>query len=212
MNEQKCPVCKSDSYLNPNIKMYVSPCFHKICESCLYKLFQHGHAPCPECGNMLRKINFISSTFEDLEVEREIKLRKLLNRHFLRSEDEFESEQMYNDYLEEYENTLFELMELRDENQCRDRINQIKLSKSILLPTESRKEKAQDDVVEVKRIKVEAQSWCKFDEKLDLEFMIENFEEKIPKEFVQEYLPGGLERSTILSFFSYSIRQLKEAI
>ncbi|KAI5148311.1 CDK-activating kinase assembly factor MAT1 [Enteropsectra breve] len=115
MAELRCPVCKSDSYLNPGIKIFISPCFHKICEQCLFKLFMQGTAPCPECHIPLRRINFITATFENLEIEQEIKIRKLLRKKFLRRPDEFQTEAAYNDYLEEFENLVFDMVECKNE-------------------------------------------------------------------------------------------------
>jgi hypothetical protein len=77
----QCPVCKSDRYLNPNLRLLVSPCYHRMifmislkgmCTTCIDRLFTSGPAPCPICKQSLRKSNFIAQTFEDLSVEREV--------------------------------------------------------------------------------------------------------------------------------------------
>lgn len=138
MTERQCPICKSDIYLNPDIVIYMSPCFHKICESCMYRIFSKGQAPCPECGTMLRKINYITPTFEDIQVEKECKVRRTLLKAFRREEEEFENEVGYNDYLEEFEDLVFELMELKSESLVRDRIKRIQDmgAKCILNPSE----------------------------------------------------------------------------
>lgn len=123
-NELKCPMCKNDSFLSPNIKIYISPCFHKICEQCLIKIFGVEYAPCPECGIMLRRINFISSTFESIEVEREIKIRQLLNIHY-KYNILSKTHDKYNDWLEEYENCIFSLMKLKNEKLIKSEIQKI---------------------------------------------------------------------------------------
>lgn len=206
MSELQCPVCKNDSYLNPGIKMYVSPCFHKICESCLYKHFQQGYAPCPECGTLLRRINFISSTFEDVEVEREIKMRKLMNRYFNRQLDDFESEREYNDYLEEYENQLFELLEFETEAQAKDKINLIRNSESILNSI-SMDKKYENQDQEIKKVKTAQSSWCVYND-IPLKRLEIKENSIIPKGFIYPYLPGGLEQKTILDFISFSLSEL----
>lgn len=74
-----CPVCKSSRYLNPNMRFLVNPeCYHKMCESCVDRIFSHGPAPCPiaGCKRTLRKAKFRSQTFEDLKVEREVDIRR----------------------------------------------------------------------------------------------------------------------------------------
>ena len=90
--DDQCPVCKSDRYLNPRLRLLVSSCYHKMsvpfgltlprlisparCESCIDRLFTLGPAPCPICNKVLRKLAFIPQTFEDLNVEREVAIRR----------------------------------------------------------------------------------------------------------------------------------------
>ena len=94
----QCPVCKSDRYLNPKLRLLVSACYHKMCvrsvvlvmhwhypsdkndffrcESCIDRLFTLGPAPCPLCNKVLRKLAFMPQTFEDLGVEKEVAIRR----------------------------------------------------------------------------------------------------------------------------------------
>lgn len=126
MEERRCPVCKSDIYLNPDIVIYISPCFHRMCESCMFRIFSKGQAPCPECGTVLRKINYIKPTFEDITVEKECKVRRILLRAFRREEEDFCGDvERYNDYLEEFENLVFEALEMKSESLVRERIKEI---------------------------------------------------------------------------------------
>lgn len=125
MSEQQCPICKSDVYLNPDIVIYISPCFHRMCESCMYRIFNKGQAPCPECGTVLRKVNYTAPTFEDIQVERECKIRRMLLRAFRREEAEFSDNIGYNDYLEQVEDFVFELLDLKSESLVKERIKRI---------------------------------------------------------------------------------------
>lgn len=78
-----CAVCKSSRYLNPNMKFKVNPeCYHKMCESCVDRIFSHGPAPCPiaGCARTLRGNKFRTQTFEDLKIEREVDIRKRVMR------------------------------------------------------------------------------------------------------------------------------------
>ncbi|KAM0680608.1 TFIIH/NER complex subunit [Glugoides intestinalis] len=205
MAELICPVCKADSYFNPAIKIYISPCFHKICESCLYKIFQQGHAPCPECGTILRRINFITSTFEDIEVEKELKMRKLLNRHFYSEMADFEDEVSYNDYLEEYENVLFEFLEYKNENIVKERINEIKATNSILVRRQEHKE-GEKEVEKIKKVKIE-ENWCLYKQEKSRMFSIDE-DVTIPKDFINPFTPAGLKKKEILEFLEYSLAEL----
>ena len=74
-----CPVCKSSRYLNPKMRFLVNPeCYHKMCESCVDRIFSQGPAPCPVagCGRTLRKARFRKQTFGDIRVEREVDIRR----------------------------------------------------------------------------------------------------------------------------------------
>lgn len=108
--DAQCPVCKSDKYLTPNLKLLVSPCFHKMCESCIDRLFSAGPAPCPICQQVLRKNQFMSQIFEDLAVEKEVRIRKRAARVFNKRAEDFSSLRAYNDYLEMVEDITFNLM------------------------------------------------------------------------------------------------------
>lgn len=74
-----CPVCKSSRYLNPDMRFLINPeCYHKMCESCVDRIFSSGPAPCPVagCHKTLRKNRFRKQTFEDIGVEREVDIRR----------------------------------------------------------------------------------------------------------------------------------------
>ncbi|MCJ1377342.1 TFIIH/NER complex subunit [Xylographa soralifera] len=112
-----CPVCKSSRYLNPKMRFLINPeCYHRMCESCVDRIFSQGPAPCPiaGCGRTLRKARFRRQTFEDLKVERECDIRARIEKIFNRREDEFTSLRAYNDYLEFKEDITFNLIERVD--------------------------------------------------------------------------------------------------
>ncbi|KAF2009566.1 CDK-activating kinase assembly factor [Aaosphaeria arxii CBS 175.79] len=108
-----CPVCKSSRYLNPNMQFLLNPeCYHKMCESCVDRIFSHGPAPCPiaGCRRTLRKVKFRKITFEDLKVEREVDIRKRVARVLNKQLSDFETLRDYNDYLETAEEVTWNLI------------------------------------------------------------------------------------------------------
>ncbi|KAK5133851.1 hypothetical protein LTR08_007182 [Meristemomyces frigidus] len=112
-NAEICPVCKSSRYLNSSLRFLVNPeCYHKMCESCVDRIFSHGPAQCPipGCRRTLRKHRFREQTFEDIKVEREVDIRKRVQAVFNRREEEFESLRDYNDYLNDVEDITFNLV------------------------------------------------------------------------------------------------------
>ncbi|KAK3046552.1 TFIIH/NER complex subunit [Extremus antarcticus] len=111
--DEICPVCKSSRYLTPSLRFLINPeCYHKFCESCVDRIFSHGPAPCPipGCHKTLRKHRFRTPTFSDLQVEREVDIRKKVAAVFNRREEEFEDLRAYNDYLNEVEDITFNLI------------------------------------------------------------------------------------------------------
>ncbi|ORD96578.1 TFB3 [Hepatospora eriocheir] len=126
--ELKCLICKIDSFIDPSIKLYISPCLHQVCEVCLFKVFDLTPSPCPQCGTLLRRINFMAPTFEDIAVEREIKVRRFLNKYYgkyLKMIDENFNPALnkeVDDWLEKYESYLFELLELPNEIEIDNKV------------------------------------------------------------------------------------------
>ncbi|KAL2040223.1 hypothetical protein N7G274_007126 [Stereocaulon virgatum] len=95
------------------MRFLVNPeCYHKMCESCVDRIFSQGPAPCPVagCARTLRKQRFRKQTFEDLQIEREVDVRRRVAATFNRRESEFQTLRDYNNYLEEVETLTFNLL------------------------------------------------------------------------------------------------------
>ncbi|KII88717.1 hypothetical protein PLICRDRAFT_54545 [Plicaturopsis crispa FD-325 SS-3] len=120
--DDQCPVCKSDRYLNTKLRLLVSSCYHKMCESCIDRLFTLGPAPCPMCNKVLRKLAFTPQTFEDLTVEKEVAVRRRIAKEFNKRREDFPDLRSYNDYLEEVEDITFNLINDIDIPQTESRI------------------------------------------------------------------------------------------
>lgn len=109
-----CPVCKSNRYLNPSLQFLINPeCYHKMCSTCVDRIFTSGPASCPvpHCGKTLRKKGFHKAFFADLAIEREVDVRKRVGAVFNRRQDEFETLLDWNNYLEEVEGLVFDIVE-----------------------------------------------------------------------------------------------------
>lgn len=116
-----CPICKTDKYLSPNMKFLINPeCYHKICESCVDRIFSLGPAPCPypKCGKILRKNKFKQQIFEDLIIEKEIDIRKKVSAIYNKTEEDFPGNLLgYNRYLENIEDIIFKLSYSNDKQE-----------------------------------------------------------------------------------------------
>lgn len=109
-----CPICKSNRYLNPSLKFLINPeCYHRMCSTCVDRIFSSGPATCPvpHCGKTLRKKGFHAAFFSDLKIEREVDVRKRVGKVFNRRQEEFESLLDWNNYLEEVEGMVFDIVE-----------------------------------------------------------------------------------------------------
>ena len=111
------------------MRFLVNPeCYHKMCESCVDRIFSHGPAPCPVagCARTLRKARFRRQTFEDLHIEREVDIRRRVGGVFNRREEEFESLRDWNNYLEEVENLTWNLLQGVDVKETEKKLDAYK--------------------------------------------------------------------------------------
>ncbi|KAG6379141.1 CDK-activating kinase assembly factor MAT1-domain-containing protein [Boletus reticuloceps] len=138
--DDQCPVCKSDRYLNPKLRLLVSACYHKMCESCIDRLFTLGPAPCPICQKILRKLAFTPQTFEDLTVEKEVKVRRRIAKDFNKRREDFPDLRSYNDYLEEVEDITFNLINDLDVAETEARIERYRKENVTLIELNVRRE------------------------------------------------------------------------
>lgn len=103
--------------INCKILLFTPP-YSSRCEICLDRVFIHGPEPCPTCHLTVRKLQFVVPTFEDLNVEKEVRIRSKLTKlyspnspvyiftrgfSFNRQEKDFPTLEEYNDYLEAIE-------------------------------------------------------------------------------------------------------------
>ncbi|KAI0340492.1 CDK-activating kinase assembly factor [Trametopsis cervina] len=138
--DDQCPVCKSDRYLNPKLRLLVSACYHKMCESCIDRLFTLGPAPCPICNKTLRKLAFTPQTFEDLGVEKEVAVRRRIAKDFNKRSEDFPDLRSYNDYLEEVEDITFNLINDIDVPATEARITRYKQENAAIIEMNIRRE------------------------------------------------------------------------
>ncbi|KAI9666184.1 MAG: TFIIH/NER complex subunit [Bathelium mastoideum] len=128
--EDICPVCKTSRYLNPNMRFLVNPeCYHKMCESCVDRIFSQGPAQCPVagCRRTLRKNRFRKQTFEDIQVEREVDIRRRVADVFNKREEDFDTLLDYNNYLNDVEDLTFNLIYKIDLEQSERKLEAYRL-------------------------------------------------------------------------------------
>lgn len=120
-----CPICKTDKYLSPNMIFLINPeCYHRICGSCVDRIFSLGPSACPypHCGKILRRNKFKTQVFEDLHIEREIDIRLRVSRIYNKTEEDFADLDQYNAYLEHVETIIENLCTGPDPQQTEDEL------------------------------------------------------------------------------------------
>jgi len=126
--EEECPVCKTTKYRNPSMKLLVNVCGHGLCSSCVETLFARGSGSCPECEAPLRRVNFKLQLFEDASIDKEVTIRRQVLRDFCQTQDDFETLREWNDYLEQVEDIIFNLVNNIDKEETERTIAKYKES------------------------------------------------------------------------------------
>lgn len=145
--EAICPICKSDKYLNPQLLFLVTPCYHRICDGCVARLFAHGGAPCPVCNISLRRSNLHRAVMEDLKVERECRIRHKISLIFNKRRENFEHLREWNDYLEGVEDVIHSLMTETNVQETQRKLEEYRMTNLDLINQNKRKE--EEDLLEV---------------------------------------------------------------
>ncbi|KAF8315545.1 CDK-activating kinase assembly factor MAT1-domain-containing protein [Cantharellus anzutake] len=188
--EDECPVCKSDRYLNPKLRLLVSTCYHKMCESCIDRLFTLGPAPCPICGKTLRKMQFSPQTFEDLVVEKEVAVRRRMAKEFNKRREDFPDLKSFNDYLEEVEDITFNLINGIDTQKTEERIAAFRAQNATIIELN-----IQRDEREAAMVRVEEERLKKEQADRAEEARLEEEEERKEREKRERDIIDGLQQS-----------------
>ncbi|CCH42423.1 RNA polymerase II transcription factor B subunit 3 [Wickerhamomyces ciferrii] len=185
--QDMCPICKTDRYLSPDMKFLVNPeCYHKMCESCVDRIYALGPAPCPYpgCGKTLRKAKFKAQIFDDIDVEREVDIRKRVSQIFNKSGDDFTELDKYNAYLEEVETIIFNLVNKIDIEETEAKLSVYEEhNKSKILENNNNREKEYEDFKKQEELDKELRL-----KKIMLEKQIEQEEKEMNEQAKREIL------------------------
>lgn len=202
MYSDLCRICKSSRYLSPDLKFLVNPeCYHKICGNCVDRIFSMGPAQCPYegCEKILRKNKFKEQVFEDLGVEREVDVRQRVSKTFNKRQEDFETLKEFNNYLEEVENMIFNLVNKVDVESTEKKLQAYEQKNKELIMANTRRQQFDDEQIEL-RNKYEKERKQK---SMQLEIEMSRAEKEIREEEQKDYLrelsmsnidPGVLKR------------------
>lgn len=147
-DDVRCPRCATTKYRNPSLKLMVNVCGHALCENCVDLLFVKGSGICPTCGNQLRRNNFRQQLFEDEFIEKEVSIRRKVLRDFNLKEEDFESLNDYNKYLEEVEDVIYNLVNNIDVPATNKRIDDFKTGNAAKIAKNRDKLGKDDELIE----------------------------------------------------------------
>lgn len=114
-DENVCALCKCAEDAASNLtqqKLVVNnKCGHRFHQACVEKEFVRRKAfPCPLCQTQVKRAGLTEKTLDELEVSRDITVRKRISKIFNRSEEDFGGDlRAYNDYLEEKEDLIYDI-------------------------------------------------------------------------------------------------------
>ncbi|WVR08880.1 CDK-activating kinase assembly factor MAT1 [Kwoniella sp. DSM 27419] len=204
-----CPICHTDRQFNKNLRLLVSPCYHKMCESCIDRLFTLGPEPCPQCGKILRKVNFAHQTFEDLKVEKEVAVRRRMAQHFNKRRDDFDSDREYDNYLEEVEDLTFNLLNDIDLEQTEARIAAFTKQNATIIAANQEKtaleamSQAEREEVE-RKAREERMRMVEESERIEREE-----EERVKREVMETLARGDTQRARTIELAARSAKQAR---
>jgi len=157
--EDECPLCKSELYLNPTMKFIPAICGHKFCETCINRTFLTSSIiQCPICKTSLRRGNFLTKVDEDPELERELNVRRTILKEFNKRREDFKTLREYNDYLEEVEDLIYNLVNDIDIVATQDKIKKYRRENQAVIVLNQSK-KADEDRLLQEQMKVEQEEY-----------------------------------------------------
>jgi CDK-activating kinase assembly factor MAT1 len=119
-----------------------------MCDNCINRLFLSGPGPCPFCKTTLRRSNFVVQTFEDLLVEKEVQVRKKVGRYFNKRLEDFPNLRAYNDYLEQSEDLIFNLIHNIDVQATNEKIERYRVENKDQIAASLAKQVAEDKALQ----------------------------------------------------------------
>lgn len=188
----------------------VNVCGHTLCESCVDLLFLKGSGACPECNVPLRRSNFRVQLFDDPMVEKEIDIRKRILRDYNKKEEDFNTLQEYNDYLEEIEVLIFNLCNNIDIINTNKRIEQYKKeNRDIIMRNKSKIGREEYELEEMLEIEKQQEEMRRAElQEIEQETKKKKIREK--EALIDELMASYEDASKIVSAFAEQAEKTRE--
>lgn len=210
MDDQVCPRCKTTKYRNPSLKLLVNVCGHTLCESCVDLLFLKGSGSCPECAVPLRRNNFRVQLFEDPKVEKEVDIRRRILRDYNKKEDDFATVEEYNDYLEEIETIVFNLVGNVDLLNTNKRIEAYKKENRELIMKNKNRLGREEYELECELERERAEEAHRKQELVNIEVELKKKKAKEKEALIDELMASYENAAAIVDGYAKKVEQVEE--
>ncbi|XP_050419642.1 CDK-activating kinase assembly factor MAT1 [Adelges cooleyi] len=208
MEELACVRCMSSKFRNPNLVFSYNICGHSMCSNCIEVAFIKGSGPCPKCLTPLRRNGFKLQQFEDAAVDVEVEIRKRILRDFNKTEEDFDTLDEYNDYLEMIEEIIYNLVRNINVNETRERIEQYKKdNKEAIMRNRTklkREEQALEELIEEEKM----HSQYKRDEILRDEVEQRNKKLRVDAELLDSLARSNSDAKEIVSSYAHKKEEI----
>lgn len=168
-----------------------------------------GSGSCPECKVSLKRNNYRLQLFEDATVEKEVDIRKRILKDYNKKEDDFDTLEEYNDYLEEVETIIYNLCNNIDIAETTKKVEQYrKENKEVIMRNKMRYTKEASELDRL--IQEERQNQLdkrEASEKLEVEIKRRKIMEK--EALIDELMFSDNDAKEILNYFAESKSQVK---
>ena len=108
---QECPHCHRNKELEPDLQFLFSECCgYALCESCTSQIFNKNTSlRCPNCNETVNKKKYSKNRLSTQQFQNEASRRTHIHQACNLREDDFDTKQEWNDYLEFVEDLVYDL-------------------------------------------------------------------------------------------------------
>ena len=151
MNSALCCSCHADRFINPEIELLMSTCFHLMCTKCIDRIFVVGRqTQCPQCHQVIKKHLFQLQLFEDISIEKDLKIRKRVDSIYNQRQEDFDKLDDFNNYIEHKEELIMNLLAGTEIAKTEKEIKQYELENREAILNNQYKEHAQQQITKNK--------------------------------------------------------------
>lgn len=169
-----------------------------------------GSGSCPQCNVPLRRNNFRVQLFEDPQVEKEVDIRKRILRDYNKREEDFDSLEEFNDYLEDIETIVFNLCHNIDLLETNKKIEQYKKdNREVIMRNKTKLGREEYEIESMLELEKQMEEQRK-KELEDLETETKKRKQREKEKLIDDLQAGFGNATEILAKFTEEAEKIKE--